>query len=39
MTFRAKQTGHLRDDFTDQDLVIPLMANAMVRLTRTGEGV
>jgi AcrR family transcriptional regulator len=27
---RAKNTGHLRDDFTDQDVVILLMANAGV---------
>ncbi|MEV4173686.1 helix-turn-helix domain-containing protein [Nonomuraea sp. NPDC049709] len=27
---RAKATGHLRDDFTDQDMVILLMANAGV---------
>ncbi|MFD6274646.1 hypothetical protein ACFWFI_03530 [Streptomyces sp. NPDC060209] len=33
---RAKSTGHLRDDFTSQDLVILLMANAGV-ITATGE--
>ncbi|WP_327238372.1 TetR/AcrR family transcriptional regulator [Streptomyces sp. NBC_01317] len=33
---RAKGTGHLRDDFTSQDLVILLMANAGV-VNATGE--
>ncbi|MFD3502669.1 TetR/AcrR family transcriptional regulator [Streptomyces sp. NPDC058676] len=33
---RAKNTGHLRDDFTHQDVVILLMANAGV-VTATGD--
>ncbi|NDZ81011.1 TetR/AcrR family transcriptional regulator [Streptomyces sp. SID10853] len=33
---RAKGTGHLRDDFTSQDLVILLMANAGV-INATGD--
>lgn len=33
---RAKDTGHLRDDFTHQDVVILLIANAGV-VTATGE--
>jgi AcrR family transcriptional regulator len=33
---RAKETGHLRDDFTDEDLVILLMANAGV-VNATGD--
>ncbi|MFF0013151.1 hypothetical protein [Streptomyces sp. NPDC005374] len=33
---RAKNTGHLRDDFTHQDVVILLIANAGV-VTATGD--
>jgi hypothetical protein len=33
---RAKDTGHLRDDFTHQDVVILLIANAGV-VTATGD--
>lgn len=33
---RAKESGHLRSDFTSQDLVILLMANAVV-VSATGD--
>ncbi|MET7736779.1 helix-turn-helix domain-containing protein [Streptomyces sp. NPDC005402] len=36
LTARAKDTGHLREDFTDQDVVILLMANAGV-IAATGD--